>query len=212
MVDTAINAVSEFGFRNRIGSAWTTVRDHWFSLVSAAFLRELISILAAGIILAIFVDWRGWNLIIAFAVRCLVWSALQAGYLKFCLNLCDKNKVRWKDLFSGFPSCFQMLIATICLWCAVGFGLVFLVVPGLFIAVRFSLYGFALVDQKLSALRSLVISHRMLKGFAWCAAGVVLIYCVGVGILGWLVGVLEPLMVISLCTLYRHIRMQEARP
>jgi hypothetical protein len=161
-------------------------------------------------VFAAFIDWRGWNLVIAFAIRCLMWSALQAGYLKFCLNICDRDKVQWHDLFSGLGSGFQMLIATTCLWLAVGLGLVFLVVPGLFLAVRFSLYGFTLVDKKVSGLKSLVMSHHMLKGFGWCAGGVVLCYCIGVVILEWLGGVLEPLMVVSLCILYRHIRAQEA--
>lgn len=208
MIDAAINADPKFGFRNCIGSALLTVRDHWLPLVSAAFLREFVSLLVGCIVFALFVDWRGWNLVVAFVVRCLMWSALQAGYLKFCMSLCE-DKVQWNELFSGFRSCFQMLIATICIWFTVGFGLVFFVVPGLFVAVRFSLSGFALVDQNLGALRSLATSHRMIKGFAWCATGVLLIYCLGAWLLGLVAGMLEPLMVISLCTLYKHIKMRE---
>jgi hypothetical protein len=205
-----IDAASEFTFRTCIRTAWLVVRDHWFPLVSAAFLRELLATLAAGLVFAVFVDWKGWNLILVLVVRCLAWSALQCGYLKFCLNVCENNKVCWNDLFSGLNSSLKMAIATACLWCAVVVGLVLLVVPGLFFAVRFSLYGFSLVDQNLSALRSLLMSHRMLKGFSWSAARFLLIYCVGVGILGWLSFAFESLLAISLCMLYKHIRAQEA--
>jgi uncharacterized membrane protein len=208
MIDTA-NAASKVSFRTCIGPAWSIVRDHWFPLVSGAFIRELLSILAAGLVFAVFVDWKGWCLVLAFIVRCLVWSALQCGYLKFCLNACEHNKVCWKDLFSGSEFSLQMLIATVCVWCAVVLGLVLLIVPGPFCAVRFSLYGFSLVDQKAGALESLLRSHRMLKGYAWCAAKFLLIFCIG-SVLGWLSFAFESLLVISLCTLYRQIRAQEA--
>jgi hypothetical protein len=103
MTNNAAGAATKlFTFRTCISTAWSVVREHWFPLICATFLRELLSILAAGLVFAVFVDWKGWNLILALVVRFLAWSALQSGFLKFCLNVCENNKVNWKDLFSGF--------------------------------------------------------------------------------------------------------------
>jgi hypothetical protein len=209
--NAAGSATNLFTFRTCISAAWSVVRDHWFPLICATFLRELLSILAAGLVFAVFVDWKGWNLILALVIRFLAWSALQCGFLKFCLNVCENNKVNWKDLFSGFNNCLNMMVATVCLWCAVVLGLILLVVPGLFFGVRFSLYGLSLVDQKLGGIRSLSTSNRMLKGFSWYAVGFLLIYFVS-GLCGWWSFAFESLLVISLCTLYRHIRSREASP
>jgi hypothetical protein len=202
-------ATSNFGFQTLAGTAWALMRDHWLSLMVATFMRDLLSILAAGLVFALFIDWKDWSLLLGLIAACLTWCALQCGYLRLCLNLAEHNKVRWGDLFSGFSSCLEMLCATVCLCCAVGLGLVLLVVPGLVLAARFSLYGVALIDQKLSAEKSLLTSHRMVKGFAWYAAALLIIYYLGDMISGWCSYGLESLLVISLCTLYKHIRSQE---
>jgi len=209
MIENVPNVGTQFGFRATLATAWLTVREHWFSLVLAAFLREFIALVAAGLAFSFLVDWKGWNLVAAFAVRCLAWSTLQPGYLRLCLNLCKTNQVQLRDLFSEFSSALQMLIATLCLWAAVTLGLLLLIVPGLVLAVRLSLYGLVLIDQKLGALRSLLGSHHMLRGFSRYASVMLLIYCIGIVLLGWLSWAFESFLVISLCTLYQRIRAEE---
>jgi hypothetical protein len=206
------SATSSFGFQTLVGTAWAVMRDHWLSLMTATFVRDLLSILAAGLVFALFIDWKDWSLFLGLIVACLTWCALQCGYLKLCLNVCEHNKICWGDLFSGFNSSLEMLFATVCLWCAVALGLVLLVVPGLVLAARFSLYGVALIDQKLGAEKSLLTSHRMVKGFACYATVLLIIYYLGDVISGWCSYGLESLLVISLCTLYKHIRSQEVGP
>jgi hypothetical protein len=210
MVQNTADAGSEYSLRRCVRTAWAVIQSHWFSLVSAAFLRDLISLLAAGLVFVVLIDWKGWNLVAACVVRCLAWSAVQCGYLQFCLNICDKNVVQWKDLFCGIRFSLQMLIATACLWMGVALGLIILIIPGVFVAVRCSLYGFAMVHQKLGPLSSLLRSHRMLTGYGKMAGGLLLIYFLGASIFGLWFYAFEAFMNISLCTLYKHIREQEA--
>jgi len=209
MDDNSVTARSNFGFRTCISSGWAVVRDHWVILVFAVFLRELLSIVAAGLIFCLFVDWRGWNMLVAMIARCIVWSALEAGYLRLSLELCQKRKTQLKELFSGLSYTGQMFLATICLWLAVILGLVVLIVPGLIFIVRYSLYGYILVDQRSNALKSFSTSSRMLKGYAWCAAGLISICSIGIVFVGWLSYLFESLQVMSLCILYLHLRTQE---
>jgi len=211
MVEIAANADGEFGFRTWLGRSWAIVCKHWFLLLTATFVRELLSIVAAGLVFAIFIDLKGWNILIALVVRCVVWSALQAGYLKLCLNVCQNDKVQWKDLFSGLSFSLQMLIATACLWIAIILGLIVLVIPGLLLSVRLSLYGFVLVDQRSDALRSLLSSYRMLKGFARYAAVSLIVYLIGSTVAGILFPAFQLLSDISLCALYKHICGQEVK-
>lgn len=209
MIDEASRSNPPFGLRECASSAWAIVRDHWFPLALAEFFCEIIAILIAGSIFALFIDWKGWNFVIAIVSGCFAWSFLQSGYLKFCLEVCYTNKVSWGAFFSGMSYGLQMLISIICLWVAVGLGLVLFIIPGLFCAVRFCLSGFALVDQNLDAFKSLSVSNRMLKGFTGYAAAILGLTCLGVGMVGWLYGVLQPFKIISLAVLYRHIRARE---
>ena len=209
MIDSATHASPNFGFRTYLGQSWEGTRDHWFVLTVAAFVRDLIAVLAGGLVFSLLIDFKGWNFAIAFAVGCLTWSGLQAGYLKFCLNIYNQRKANWKDLFSYLPLSFRMLFAGVCLCSSVAFGLVLLVLPGLFLAARFSLYGLTLVDQKVGALKSLLVSYRMLKGFTRYAVVTVLVYCISSSIFGWLSLGFQSFFVISLCVLYEQIRKQE---
>jgi hypothetical protein len=212
MGESAAVAGDKLGFGVLLGKSWAVVREHWFALMVATFLRELLAILAAGIVFAIFVDLRGWNFAIALIVKIVVWSVLEVGYLKLVLNLCRTGAIQWKDLFSGSAMLgLQMLMATVCLWLAVVLGLVMLVVPGLIVAARLCLYGLVLVDQRYGALKSLSISNRMIKGFGWQAAGLMLIYCVGSVVVSLVPFAFEVLLVVSLCTLYDEIRAREAK-
>ncbi len=205
---TSDQDIVKFGFKKSLAATWITIRDYWFILMTTAFLRELISIVMAGLVFMLLGNLRIWNITIALLVRFVVWSALQGGYLRLCLNATKNDQVKWSDLFSGLRFCLPMLLATLCFSVAVAFGLVLLIVPGLILLVRFSLFGLVLVDQNAGPLKSLRTSHRMITGFARYAAGFLLLYVIGVLISGLHLA-FEPFLVIALCVLYNHIRAHE---
>jgi len=198
-------------FRSCMGSSWTVVKNHWVPLITAAFLRDFIAMVSFGAAFAAVVDIKDWCLWIGLAAGLIVRAAMQCGYLKFCQHLRDHNQVDWKLLFSGFDLTMDMLMASICFNCAVALGLVALVVPGILLSVRWSLFGMALVDQKLDSEKSLAASHHMLKGFGWVATGLLVTAFVGENLLHWWSYGFEALYSISLWTLYNHIRSQEVK-
>jgi hypothetical protein len=212
MVSSAAGEMSEFGFKQWFASAWAIVRERWFLLMMAAFLRELISIIAAGLVFALVVDLKLWNLVIAGLTRFVVWSALQGGYLKICLNSSRKNSVGYRDLFSGLPFCLSILISTTCFWLSIVLGLVIFIVPGLILLVRCSLYGLAIVDQKSDAMPSLLTSYRMLNGFVKYVSVLLLMYCLFGTIVAPFTCAIDMFFAILLCILYDRIRMHEANP
>jgi hypothetical protein len=212
MVSSMPEDTSEFGFKKWFASGWFTVRDRWFILMMAAFLRDFISLIAAGLAFAFFVDLKGWNIAIAVLMRFIVWAALEGGYLKVCLNTSRQDSVSYRDLFSGLPFCFNILIATTCFWLSVALGLVVFIVPGLIILVRCSLYGLAIIDKKSDAVSSLFTSYRMLSSFTKYVTVLILINCLMGAIAGPLAFLTEILFPVLLCTLYDRIRAQEANP
>jgi uncharacterized membrane protein len=177
--------------------------------VLASFLRDWLSILAAGLVFSGFIQFKAWALLVAFVAHALVWSGLQCGYLRLCLNLRKNNQVRWSDLFSGFPRTIQMLLATVLFWMAIVLGCVLLIVPGVIIFVRCSLYAITLADQEVGPLRSLTSSYGMVKRHVWLAAGLASVSLLG-GLIVWVRYLCEALFILSLCSLYEHLKSAEA--
>jgi hypothetical protein len=205
MTESSAITKAKFSFRQCMTNAWQDIRDHWFALVVAAYLRNLIASLAFGLTFCVVLPWKDWGIWIALAVGMIVAAGMHCGFLKLCFNLRETKTVCWKDLFSQFGTSFDMLIATICMYCATGLGLVCLIVPGLFLIVRFSLYSTLLVDKKMDAEKAISESYRMLKGYGGYAAVFMLIYCIGAFLLEWWSCAFEIVFVLCLWELYKHI-------
>jgi hypothetical protein len=223
--------VTHFGFRTCLSIAWVIVRDHWFQLIVAKFFNCALPIIAAGLVFLALVDSPGLSVTIALSVGLVTFGALQAGYVKLCLNLCANGKVRWRDLFCEWMLALPMLVASLCYLLLTSIGWSLLIIPGCILMVRLAFYGIVLVDQRLLPLCSLQVSNRLVKGYAW--------YTFGFLFIGWAAdeslslprllmpkglvespmnsyltigGALEPLLIICLCVLYRHImRVEESK-
>ena len=205
----ATEIAKKFTFRSCLGDSWAVLREHWLELLGAAFVRDILSTIAGCLGFAASINATDWCIWIGLAVGLVAHAGLQCGYLRFCEEVRQNNKADWKLLFGDFALTMDMLFASVCLTCAVGLGLVLLVVPGLILATRWSLYGMSIVDQKLDSEKSLAASYKMLQGFGWPALFCTLIFVAGHSIFDWWAYGFEALYVVMLWSLYRHIRSQE---
>jgi Uncharacterised protein family (UPF0259) len=212
MTDVADSNRSEIRFTQLLGAAWVALRDNWLLLICADFVAALLPIIAGGLTFALFVDFRGWNLVAASVVGLLVFSALYGGYLRLCLKVAAQDKASIRDLFSELASCWQMLLLGVCFGVSLAVGLLLFVLPGFFIAAVFSLSGFALIDRKVGALRSMLESYRMLRGFRKYVAGLLVLWllaeCLTIRVplpLGF-----DIFLGVALGTLYLRIRGSDA--
>jgi hypothetical protein len=193
--------------KESLGSAWPVFRDHWFGLNCVGFLRDLVSLLAAMATFAVLVDFKGWNIVIALLVRCVVWSGLQAGYLKLLLHLCEKNEVDLQDLFASVALAFQFLMGAAIYVVASVFGCLLLLVPGFIFASRLSMFGFLMADGERNPIRALSESNRLMRGSTPLVASFIVIYilanycCLG--------AVVDLVMQIAVCKLYRQAKERE---
>ena len=88
-------------------------------------------------------------------------------------------------------------------------GLFLLIVPGIYVAVRFQFYGFFVVDEKTGPVESLQRSWEVTDGRVWSLLWLDLIL-VGINILGmllFLVGlfVTVPITTLALAYVYRQL-------
>jgi hypothetical protein len=71
------------------------------------------------------------------------------------------------------------------------------------VAVRFCLYGFALVDEKAGPIKSLSTSLRILRGFEWPTVAFLLIFLLGSIITG-LDFAFQSFLTVSLAMVYQR--------
>lgn len=92
---------------------------------------------------------------------------LYLGFNKIALELCDRGKSSVKELFSCFklaPKCFA---AAILYSIAVAGGLILFIVPGIFIAIRCSLFPYCIIDRNAGVIESLNMSYKITENHAW---------------------------------------------
>jgi uncharacterized membrane protein len=121
------------------------------------------------------------------AISFLLSAPLALGISSFFLDLVRGKEVKIEQIFDGFKHYVPSLVLTILLTLAIGVGLVFLIVPGVIIALGFSMSYYIMADNpEMDAVSTMKASWEMMKGFK----GDYFVYClmsIGLCILGLLV-------------------------
>ena len=103
-----------------------------------------------------------WVLIVGLFV-----SGLYLGFNKIALELCDRGKSSVKELFSCFKLVPRFLAAGILYFIVVAGGLILLIVPGIIIGVRCSLFPYFIIDQDAGVIEALDMSYKATKNYGW---------------------------------------------
>ncbi len=109
----------------------------------------------------------------------LIQEALKLGMIKIGLDLYDTKKATYETLFTGFRVLIKYLVATFLYGLAVAAGTVLLIIPGIYLAMRYWFYSYVLVDKDLGIIDSLKESAVISEGVKWYLLG----YTITVGIL-----------------------------
>lgn len=143
----------------------------------------------------------------------LLSAPLALGISAFFLNLVRGNEVRIEQLFDGFKHYVPALILTILMTLAIGIGLVFLIIPGIIMALGLSMSYFIMVDNpEMDAVTSMKASWEMMKGhkadyFVYCVLSILL--CL-LGLLVLFVGIFYvlPIVYAASALFYEKIRVK----
>lgn len=93
-----------------------------------------------------------------------VGQVLQAGWYLFCLRLVRDEDVSPAVMFEPFRRFGQVWLVTIIIPLIIATGLLFFIVPGLYLWARFGMGIFAAVDRKLNLDEALNFSTRITEG------------------------------------------------
>ena len=131
------------------------------------------------------------------------------GIVRMTLRFVDGGKGELVDLFSAIPLIPKYLIASIVVCIGVSIGFVLLILPGIYLSVRWYMYPWVLVDKEVGPFEALRQSWEMTRGSFWnlFLLGFLLCLINLLGTMALLIGLLVtiPLSVVAIGYAYRHL-------
>jgi hypothetical protein len=140
----------------------------------------------------------------------VVYLGIVAGFLHMCLVFYDGGAPTYGDTFTHMTLGPRLLVGHIVYLVIVVGGLALLVVPGIYLAMRFALFGYCLVEGETNVLRSFHRSALLTRNtqFPLLAifVGVVFLNLLGASVFGLGVFVTIPFSVLLTAAIYRQLR------
>lgn len=101
----------------------------------------------------------------------MLFRFLMVGMVRISLDFYDYQKSSLKNVCVSFLITLKAFVACILYNAMVSIGTLFLIVPGIILAIRYGFYQQALVDKNVGILESLKMSARLTKGAKWSIFG-----------------------------------------
>lgn len=197
------NAPFSIGEALRFG--WNTLKQNvWFFvliLIIAGLVTQIPSMLGGKEGTA-----TGLFSLIAWVLQMLI----NLGLNKIALMLHDGTKPTWKELFMQYPLLLKYLGAAIIYGVAVAIGLVLLVVPGIYLGIKYAFFGFVMVDKKTSIMDSFKTSAKLTEGVKWELLGFGIVMCVLniLGAIAILIGLFVTIPITLMASVYVYRKLE----
>lgn len=138
--------------------------------------------------------------------------AFVAGFLKILINTEKGEEVSYKEFMNKGKYIPKLIGAYLLYSLIVVVGLIFFIIPGIFLAVRLNFFDFLIVDKDMGIIESLTESFMMTKGYGWKIFGLVFIMApimIFFGMLLFLVGMLFTAAIVFLAQAYIYAKVKE---
>lgn len=202
-------------YREAFAFGWRSFKGHWHFLVATFLLLFALSALSDYLTDEYFKDIEPTasilSILFSFALLILYFNLVRS-----LLRMVDGNSPNIQHLFEYDRSFWHYFIG-LCLYSVVTFaGFLLLVVPGIYFALRYSLYLYLIADRNLGPIDAFRESARLTHGVKWQLIGLSLLSYLAVlgGALFFGVGLIVALPVVSLAAayVYRSLSQQANEP
>lgn len=188
--------------------AWLAFKLHWLVLIVSTLL--LFGSWVALEVTVISLQRLGVGLnIVLHAVFLLVFSGLMVGIHHISIQIIDGASPTLRSLTGLFVRAPSYLLAICLYFMAVVAGLIILVLPGIFLAVRYGLFGQVLGSRRVSALEALHEAASLSTGRWWNLFRfflmVVVLNIAGAAILGVGLLITFPVTLLATTSLFRSL-------
>lgn len=214
------------GFETRevFEAAWQIMKVHWPLLVAAVVVWSVPGGLAGSVpTLAVLfrVVEEGsadyWKIYAGSTLASqTIGTFFQVGFMRICLAAARGKPPKFFAIMSGFDRFLPLVVANLLSYTSVMLGMLFLIVPGVILALGFGLTPFYCVDARLGPFAALAASWRAMRGHK---GQFFIFYCVATaiylaGMLACCVGVLPAgaLVYLAWAIIYTRLSGYERAP
>lgn len=189
---------------------WNTLKKNFGFFLGMLAIIVAVNLLV-GLVISSFSEEAPKALVIAVSVISWILDLLIGmGVIRITLKFCDQEQATYRDLFSAYRLLLNYLVGSIVYGIMVGIGLVFLVAPGIYLAVKYQFYDYLIVDRGMGPIEAIKRSGVLTEGVKW---NLVLFWLalVGINILGMIalgVGLIATVPVSWLANAYVYRRLQ----
>lgn len=189
---------------------WNTLKKNFGFFLGMLAIIVAVNLLV-GLVMSSFSEEAPKALVIAVSVISWILDLLIGmGVIRITLKFCDQEQATYRDLFSAYRLLLNYLVGSIVYGIMVGIGLVFLVAPGIYLAVKYQFYDYLIVDRGMGPIEAIKRSGVLTEGVKW---NLVLFWLalVGINILGMIalgVGLIATVPVSWLANAYVYRRLQ----
>ncbi len=162
---------------------------------------------AGSIIKPIFLGTLLW--VIAHFAFFLFFAGMEVGLLQICLAVHQGKEVTFRDAFSSFAPGPIFLVGQMLYLAMVLVGFVFILIPGVYLGIRFAWFGFCFLEREGNLAQSFRRSATMSAGseisLFYFFVFLILLNLVGASLLGLGLIITVPLTVLMMTSVYRQL-------
>jgi len=137
-------------------------------------------------------------------------AGLAVGFFQICLAFCDGREPTFADIFTHLGLGPKFLAGQIIYLLTVVIGLLLLFVPGVYIGVRYALFGFCMADGETSIVRSFRQSAILSMGaktyLLWTLLVLLVVNVIGASLLGLGLFITVPMSVLMMSAIFRQLK------
>jgi hypothetical protein len=183
MTETMAAPKKGFSIKDALRSGWEAFKSQWSFYVLAViataavlFVINALTGISTNIGVIIVVTLASWILQVLITL----------GWITIFLKAAKGEQVGWPNFQDNVQVWWKYILANILYQIIVGIGFLLLIVPGIYFALKYQLFMYALVDKKdIGIWESFQESARLTKGVKWQLFGLWFVF-LGVAILGFL--------------------------
>lgn len=201
----------DFSIEEALQYGWNIMKTNIWFFVGVLVVAWFITGIPHGIASVLQTESGG----LSFLFRVIGWVAsiiVSIGMITIALKFLDNQAPKFEDLFSFRPYFWKYLGASILTGIVVWAGIILLIIPGIYWALKFQFFGYFIVDKGCDPIESMRKSSQITQSVKWklLGFGIVLFIINMIGAMCLFVGlfVTVPITLMAYSMVYRGLLVQ----
>jgi len=206
--------VKTFSIKDSIKFGWEKLWSNFLFIIGVVLISFTASVLL-GRIQDVLGEGTPVVDIVMTVTSLFITSVISIGYYKIFLKIHDGQRADFKDLYQHYSLFWKYLITSVLYGLMVFVGLILLIVPGIYLALKYAFAVLIVIDEEnISTMEALSKSSDITLGVKWKLLGFVilitLINVVGAVLLGLGLLITIPMTTMASVYVYRRLAHETA--